>query len=187
MQFRLIIQTLKPYLPQVKDWINDLLRQHSPLVKPLSDFTFQRLPKYYSRDLINSTKIIVVDKIPMIPLADMGLIQFGNFEKLDATGVTYLNTIFVRSDCQKEEWLYFHELIHILQWRAFGCDDFLLLYGLGLFQWQDDYSKTPLEVMAYENQDIFQKFNIPFNVEGKLTFQIERYKTLIERLKNPTT
>ena len=176
LQEQMIINGLKPYLPKVKNWINDLLQQCSSLTRPISTFNFQRLSKYYSSDIINYAKIVIVNKMPQIPLASMGLPQFGHFENLDAAGVTYLDTVFVRTDYREAEWLYFHELVHILQWKVFGYDDFLLAYGLGLSQHRDDYSKTPFEVMAYENDSIFQRTSIPFDVESKLIPQIESMK-----------
>lgn len=179
LQEQMTINGLKPYLPKVKNWTNDLLNQYLSSARPMLTFNFQRLSKYYSSDIIHYTNVVIVNKMPRIPLASMGLTQFGNFENLDAVGVTYLDTIFVRTDHQKIEWLYFHELVHILQWKVFGYDDFLLAYGLGLLQHQDDYSKTPFEVMAYENDSIFQQADIPFDVESKLIPQIESMKQKI--------
>src|SRR5205823_9640324 len=36
---------------------------------------------------------------------------------MDAGGITYLNTYFVRADQSHSASLHFHELVHVIQWR----------------------------------------------------------------------
>lgn len=179
---KLIINSLRPYLPAVKSWINTLLGESSLVITPLADLKFKRLVKYYSPDFLAQVKIVIVDQIPRIPLHSMGLFQLSHFENLDAVGITYLNTIFIRSDYKHEEWLYFHELVHVLQWREFGYDDFLLAYGLGLIKYQHNYSLTPFERMAYGNDALFRHSDIVFNVEAKLLPEIKLMKEEVGEL-----
>jgi len=44
----------------------------------------------------------------MPPLSAMGLNQFSDFELMDANGITYLDTYFVRADHAHIESLHFH-------------------------------------------------------------------------------
>ena len=83
---------------------------------------------------------------------------------MDAGGITYLNTYFVRADQSHAESLHFHELVHVIQWRLLGPENFLALYADGLERF--GYRESPLEVMAYEFQDRFEHGARPFSVEA---------------------
>jgi len=178
-----IIESFDPYLPKVVQWINQLVKQSSPSAKPLSAFNFPRLPYYYSQNLLDNTKVVLVDQVPLVPLSKIGVTGLGHFENLIITGVTYLDHMFIDKKYQTEEWLYFHELVHVLQWQVLGFEDYLLAYGLGLYNHRDDYTKSFLEAMAYENHDIFRISTIPFNVEKKLKSHIQGHKAYINGLK----
>jgi len=82
---------------------------------------------------------------------------------MNAGGITYLNTYFVRDDRARDESLHFHELVHVIQWRLLGPEKFLALYAVGLERF--GYRKSPLEVMAFNLQHRFQREAKPFNVE----------------------
>ena len=69
------------------------------------------------------------------------------FERGNYDGITYLDTIFVRRTRVNDEELYFHELIHVIQWRLLGPQQFLALYADGLERF--GYHDSPPERMAY--------------------------------------
>ena len=100
----------------------------------------------------------------MPPLSAMGLDRFRSFEQMDAGGITYLNTYFIRADQSHAESLHFHELVHVIQWRLLGPERFLALYADGLERF--GYRESPLEVMAYELQDRFEHGARAFSVEA---------------------
>jgi hypothetical protein len=52
------------------------------------------------------------------------------------------------------ESVYFHELVHAVQWHTLGAD-FLLVYGAGLMTY--GYANSPLEVMAFDLQCEFDR------------------------------
>jgi hypothetical protein len=83
---------------------------------------------------------------------------------MDAGGITYLNTCFVRADQSHSESLHFHELVHVIQWRLLGPEKFLALSADGLERF--GYRNSPLEVMAYNLQDRFEREAQPFSVEA---------------------
>ncbi|MGC1950636.1 MAG: hypothetical protein WA679_24215, partial [Pseudolabrys sp.] len=68
-------------------------------------------------------------------------------------GITYLNTFFIKRDELRNEAIHFHELIHIVQWRILGPEQFLRLYADGLERL--GYRDSPLEVMAYDAEAAF--------------------------------
>ena len=100
----------------------------------------------------------------MPPLSAMGLSRFSDFEHMDAGGIPYLNTYFVRADRVRDESLHFHELVHVIQWELLGPEKFLRLYADGLERL--GYRKSPLEEMAYNLQHRFERGAQPFRVQA---------------------
>ena len=82
-------------------------------------------------------------------------------ETMPLAGVTYKHTFFVRTGEQTES-LYFHELVHIVQWDRLGVDNFLFAYAVGLLQY--GYMQSPLEQMAYQLQVRFEQRRVPENL-----------------------
>ena len=68
-------------------------------------------------------------------------------------GITYLDTYFLLPGGADDESLHFHELVHVIQWRVLGPENFLLLYAADLAE--RGYSDSPLEAMAYGHQQRF--------------------------------
>lgn len=96
----------------------------------------------------------------------MGLPEFGDFEAMEAAGITYLDTFFVRKDAAHEESLHFHELVHVVQWQHLGAERFLLAYALGHLV-SGGYRSNPLEVMAYDLQARFERSHEPFDAAAE--------------------
>lgn len=165
-QDRIIIESFKRYVPAVKDWINNLVRQYSTTGKAVSSFGFSKLILYYPKEVLDSTKVVIIEKPPAAPLTSIGLTQFRDFEKMDVGGITYLDTYFIRPDHAYLESIHFHELVHIIQWQYLGIDNFLLLYGLGILKY--GYKNSPLETLAYTLTERFEKNNNPFNVQTNI-------------------
>lgn len=157
-------QEFRAVYPRIENWIQQTLAAHASAAKPVASFGFKRLPQYYDVQLLAVTKVVVVPKVPVPPLSAMGLDRFRDFERMDAGGITYLDTYFVRADHAHIESLHFHELVHVIQWRRLGPERFLALYADGLERY--GYRNSPLEMMAYELQDRFERGQQPFTVEA---------------------
>ena len=157
---------LQQKLPLVKQWINMTLMAHAASARPMLDYGFLEIPKYFSQETLASAKVVVAEKVPMPSLSQMGLSQLGDFEKGNYSGVTYLNTYFLLLQEARNESTHFHELCHIVQWKYLGLDKFLMAYAVGLLQ--HGYRNSPLEVMAYEYQMMFEKKIAPFNLEKQI-------------------
>jgi hypothetical protein len=138
--------------------------------RPLSSFGFQRLPGFFSPSLLEKTGVVIVDRIPVPPLTDLGLPEFSGFEEQSMSGITYQDTYFVEKAAESDELLHFHELVHVIQWDALGPDRFLLLYALGLAEY--GYRECPLEEMAYRHMDRFQAGEEPYDVEREVREEI---------------
>jgi hypothetical protein len=145
------------------DWIQKTLLAHQKLTQPVTSKKFQRLPLYFSRAQIEAAKFVVVDRVPLPPLSSMGLSRFKEFERNDYGGITYLDTYFLKRAGADEESLHFHEMVHVVQWRLLGAERFLALYVDGLEAF--GYRNSPLEKMAYDAQEIFDRPGSVFDVE----------------------
>jgi hypothetical protein len=139
-------QQFQTIYPLVLSWIRQTLAMHAKAAQQISSRGFARLPRYFSVELLTSTKFVIVDKVPIPPLSKMGLGQFAPFESGNFDGITYLDTFFLKNGRATDERLYFHELIHVVQWSLLGPERFLAAYADGLEKY--GYRNTPLEIMA---------------------------------------
>lgn len=149
--------------PHVIGWIRLTLAAHEKNAKSVASAGFSRLPLYFSPKLLASTKYVTVDRPPMPPLSALGLKRFAAFEQGNYDGATYLDTFFVKRSQVAEEGLYFHELIHVVQWRVLGPERFLAAYADGLET--VGYRNSPLEAMAYDAQAAFAQTTRIFDAE----------------------
>jgi hypothetical protein len=63
-------QTLYPH---VISWIRQTLAVHSKQAKAVGSLGFPRLSQYFSEELLTSTNVVVIERVPMPPLSSMGL------------------------------------------------------------------------------------------------------------------
>ena len=141
--------------PHVIDWIRQTLGAHEKSAQTVGSMGFRRLPLYFSRELLETAKVVAVDRVPVPPLSAIGLSQFAEFERGDYDGITYLDTFFVKQSRAVDEGLHLHELIHVVQWRVLGARRFVAMYADGLEAF--GYRNSPLEKMAYDAQDLFDR------------------------------
>jgi hypothetical protein len=149
--------------PKVMGWIQQTLSAHKKLTRPVASSNFKRLPLYFSRAQIEAAKFVVVDRVPVPPLSSIGLSQFKGFERGTYDGVTYLDTYFLTRAAAGNESLHFHEMTHIVQWRLLGAEFFLAMYAGGLEKF--GYRDSPIEKMAYEVQELFERSGSIFDAE----------------------
>jgi len=155
-------QEFEAKYPLIIDWIRKLLSAHAVNARAIASLGFKRLPQYFRSDVLQGAKVVYVDKVPAPPLMALGLGQFADFETMNAAGITYLDTFFSHASMRQDESHHFHELVHVLQWQALGAKRFIAAYADGLQR--VDYRHSPLEVMAYTLQRVFDISNTPFDV-----------------------
>jgi len=158
-----IIQDIHSGLSFVREWIEKLLEDNKEQAIPVISLNFPRLQKVFASDLLEKAKVVVVTgqvPFPPLPLAlsSMGLPDFAQMGNASVAGVTYKDTFFVNNLHQTES-IYFHELVHVVQWERLGVDNFLLAYVAGLMQF--GYQDSPLEQMAYSLQEDFDRESLP--------------------------
>ena len=151
------------FYPPLLEWIRNTLDANAHVAQTVSSRGFSRLPHYFTKHTLVSTKVVIVDPLPVPPLASMGLTRFAGFVRGDSDGIAYIDTVFLKPTQSENENVYFHELIHIIQWRLLGPDRFLLAYANGLECF--GYRQSPLEAMAYDAESEFASSTLIFNAE----------------------
>jgi len=159
------IRRLRTALPRVREWIEQLLQCHSSHARAVSTCGLPGLAKCFPRDLLESAKVVSVDRVLFPPVSRFGLQEFAPLEQARFEGITFIDTVFVLRGRESES-LYFHELVHVVQWARLGIDNFLFAYGAGLATF--GYENSPLEQMAYALQRAFDSGNLPPNVFGMI-------------------
>lgn len=153
-----LIRKFHSVLPAVRGWIENVLEENKEKAIPVIDHPFPRLQKVFPSYLLQKAKVVVVTgKVPFPPLSRIGLPELAQMENMAMDGITYVDTFFVNHLKQTES-LYFHELVHVVQWERLGVDNFLLAYGIALMQF--GYQNSPLEQMAYSFQEDFDRGRI---------------------------
>jgi len=151
-------EEFQQYYPRLLGWIDTTLRAHVGNARTVGSRGFPRLPHYFNVDTLTAAKVVLVDQLPIPPLSSWGLTRFADFERGNFSGITYLNTFFIKRDEFRNEATHFHELIHIIQWRILGPEQFLRLYADGFERF--GYRNNPLEVMAYDAEAAFRANNV---------------------------
>jgi hypothetical protein len=151
------------FYPPLLGWIRTTLDSSAYAGQTVASHNFSRLPLYFTEKTLDSTKVVLVDPLPMPPLSSMGLGRFADFVRGDFEGITYMDTVFLKPSQSDSENLYFHELVHAIQWRLLGPDRFLFSYANGLECF--GYRHSPLEAMAYDAEEMFASSTAIFNVE----------------------
>ena len=162
--------------PHMIGWIYQTLGTHAKEAKVVASLGFPRLSRYFGNELLASTKVVTIDRVPMPPLSSMGLSQFAEFEHGDYDGVTYLDTYFVKRRVASAERLHFHELIHVLQWHLLGPEMFLAAYAAGLETF--GYRNSPLESMAYNAEASFSQSDESFDAERLVAEKLTRMQAV---------
>jgi len=167
------LQELQKKLPEIRAWIDHTLAAHVAAARPVSAFGFPRLGSYYSIDLLATARAVPIAAVPRPPLASMGLAGFDEFENMEADGITYLSSYFVRRDHERVESLHFHELVHVVQWQKLGPELFIMAYALGHLL-SGGYLTNPLEKQAYGLQARFDRNDPPFDVASLVKLEVDR-------------
>lgn len=145
-------------------WMEETNRSYTSQARSVASLGFPRLAQDFPTDVLASAKVVVLDTLPLPALASMGLGGFAHFLQGDLDGITYLDTIYIKTSKSADPALLVHELIHVLQWRMLGPKRFLALYAEGLARF--GYRKSPLEDMAYRAEARFKNSDRTFDAEA---------------------
>jgi hypothetical protein len=129
--------------------------------------------KFFTKTDLERIRILTPgqERVPNPPfyadLAKMGFVGLPNFTKMAA--ITFDDTVVFHDPLTPQ--LIFHEMVHIVQYRLLGVDEFARLYVRGYLQ--GGYSGTPLEVCAYDLDGRFIMGSVGFDVEAEVRSWIE--------------
>jgi len=157
-------------LNKVKAWINTTLKQYNSCLT-VKDFDFARLSQYFSDQILRKTKVAIVDQCPVPPLEEYGVPDLAGSMLQNPDGMTWRDTFFVRHNAKNQEVIFFHELIHIIQWELLGEDRFMIAWAVAMLTY--GYLSNPLETMAYRHQNIFINSNAPYDVALEIKSELE--------------
>jgi hypothetical protein len=156
-------EEFRKFYPPLLEWIRSTLDANAHARQSVSSRGFSRLPQYFTKQTLVTTKVVIVDPLPVPPLASMGLTRFADFLPVTPMALLTSTPFFLKPAQSENENVYFHELIHVIQWRLLGPDRFLLAYADGLECF--GYRQSPLEAMAYDAESEFASSTLIFNAE----------------------
>jgi hypothetical protein len=140
-------------LPLMEAWIRELHAAHAARAQPVSCLGFERLGEVWPRALLDEARAVPVERVPYPPVSELGLPELEGMAQARWSGITFGHMYFV-DECDTSEATHFHELCHVVQWKALGVRDFLMTYALGLLA--HGYRQSPLEAVAYRLQREFE-------------------------------
>jgi hypothetical protein len=153
-------QMLDYFIVEGEKWILEQRRLHYPAAEPLSPDQRSNFEAFFSRTILDSARFAAVDQIPnpgfYQNLPAMGLqipMDFGQMQ-----GITFIDTVLLSKRFQNS-WspsLYFHELVHVVQYSILGSKKFMQRYVRGWAENGYQYGSIPLEKDAYELQSRFE-------------------------------
>lgn len=161
------LRELSGKLPGVRDWIEDTVAPYRPRATPVAELELPHLGRYFSAELLQEAKTVhLADLPPLPPLDEIGLEETSESEEpVIYEAITYGDTIFLGEKTQSED-LYFHELVHVIQWNRLGKENFLFAYLAGLLDF--GYRSNPLEKIAFGLQEKFRQGSLSTDVAGRI-------------------
>jgi len=135
----------------VAEYISDRREQFASRASNLSSGQKSWLAKFFRRELLDSTKILVLRDEPLAnppfyaELREFGVENLPDFQQM--TAVTS-NDVVVSHEAFSNG-LLFHELVHVEQYRRLGVASFADHYVRG-FLAGGGYGGIPLEINAYD-------------------------------------
>lgn len=132
------------------------------------------LKRFFDPEILESARIVLVPEIPNPPfyaeLRRQGLpvLDFSRMIGLTLGKCVLIRERFGVSDAAWDA-LYFHELVHVVQYNILGIDEFMNSYVRG---WADngyDYERIPHEIVARSlEQKYLRSPDVAFSVRQKV-------------------
>ena len=143
-------------LPLMERWMDALHAAHLRDSVAARELRLPRLFDHFPARVLDETRAVTLSDLPFPPVSAYRLPEFEPMARTPMTGITFGNMYFVRPEAS--EGVHFHELVHVVQWDALGVPDFLLTYAVGLVQ--HGYARSPLEAIAFELQERFERMEV---------------------------
>jgi hypothetical protein len=148
-----LISRLRVALPAIWEWILAYTESTAGHGVTVASLAVPNLAACYPKQLLESTRVVIVDEICYPPLEQFGLVEFKSLQLTTWSGITFDGVYYLRRDVVCPA-LHFHELVHVVQYRRVGFKQFLWAYSVGLALHR--YENSSLEKMAYDLQLEFE-------------------------------
>lgn len=152
-----LLRRLLEALPLMEQWMETLRLRHLPGSIAASELGLRRLSDHFPAHVLDDARVVSLLELPFPPLSTYRLPEFEAMATAPMAGITFGDMYFVRPNAS--EGVHLHELVHVVQWNALGIPDFLLTYAVGLMQ--HGYARSPLEAIAFELQERFERRALP--------------------------
>jgi hypothetical protein len=107
-----------------------------------------------------------MERVPNPPFyAELAQLGFSGLPDFTTMGAITFDDVAVFHDAMTPQ-LIFHEMVHAVQYRLLGVEEFARLYVRGYLH--GGYEGTPLEICAYELDGRFIMGSVGFNVEAEV-------------------
>jgi hypothetical protein len=139
-------------------YISNQRARYFPVAEPLSDDQKTAMGGFFSDELLNETRLVVLVNRRVSNPAFYALLRAIGFRNLldqsRMAAITFLDTLVAQVPVTDE--LLFHELVHVEQYRQLGISKFADLYVRG-FLHGGGYDGIPLERNAYLLGDRYEQ------------------------------
>lgn len=150
-------------LDLVESWIDQT--NHSYRKERRSCCIFEQVFKgFYSPIFLSSSYFVIVDSLPMPDFQQLRDAGLGDFLDGDFDGITYKDTYYLLPHAASRINIHFHELVHVIQWRALTATGFIQRY-ISEMQTYGYGRQAPLEAMAYGLEDYFEDGRPPLDIQ----------------------
>ncbi len=154
------------------------IRRQRRLLQPQADSLTSRdrmqLESYFAPEVLDSVRIIVADPLPIPDPPFASIMRHFRFDFPSPSlteAITVDNVIACRSGLNAS--LLFHEMVHVVQYRTLGVEEFARQYVCG-FLGTRSYSEIPLERSAFDLQSRFETDIRPFDAEFEIRLHLRR-------------
>jgi hypothetical protein len=151
-----LLRRLLDALPLMERWMDALHAAHLRDSIAARELGLPRVFDHFPARVLDETRVVTVSELPFPPVSAYRLPEFEPMATTPMTGITFGNMYFVRPEASAG--VHVHELVHVVQWNVLGRSDFLLTYAVGLIQ--HGYAQSPLEAIAFELQERFERMTL---------------------------
>ena len=145
----------------------------------VAEYIYTQRNRYYSRAAPLAFEQVWSRFFPAVDLERIRVLQPGQervpnppfYEDLEKLGFTGLPNFTTMAAITFDDVVVFHELVHMVQYRLLGIEEFARLYVRGYLQ--GGYDGTPLEVCAYQLDGRFIMGSVGFDVEAEVKAWID--------------
>ena len=143
-------------------WIMNQRTIHRALAKPLSETTLAALQGFFSQDTLDRVKVRRVPLIENPPFYSAFEDEGENVPlSFDVWAAITFGDVILVSESQApgplSHSILFHELIHVVQYKILGINEFARRYVNSFLQSGLNYMTIPLESVAFDLQGRFEK------------------------------